>query len=85
MSKLKTKWIENPAGLDFKEEVPAGTVDGVNTTFTLSAVPVDIISLDLNGRPLKYTTDYSVTGTTLEMVAPPALGQELFINYVINV
>lgn len=84
MSKLKSKWMENPSSYDFKEEVPTGTVNGVNTSFTLSVSPLDIISLGLNGRPLKYTTDYSVSGTTLTMVVPPAIGQELFINYVIT-
>lgn len=76
--------MENPSSYDFKEEVPTGTVDGVNDTFTLSVSPVDIVSLSMNGRPLKYTTDYTVVGTTLTIISPPAIGQELFLIYVIN-
>lgn len=73
--------MENPAGVEFKEEVPAGTVDGVNKTFTLSATPGDIVSLTLNSRPLKLTTDYTFSGSTITLVTAPAFGQELNAIY----
>lgn len=82
MSKLKAKWLEGSVGTpDFKEEVPTGTVDGVNTAFTLSASCTEMLSLTLNGRPLKLTDDFTVAGTALTLVSPPAIGQELYAIY----
>jgi hypothetical protein len=81
MSKLKSKWMENPSSYNFIEEVPTGTVNGVNVTFTLSSVPLDMVSLTLNGRPLKPTIDYTRSGSTITMIVAPALGQELYAIY----
>jgi hypothetical protein len=48
-------------------EVPGGTVDGANTTFTLTHAPSPIASLILfrNGLLLKQGADFAITGNTL--------------------
>ena len=82
MSKLKAKWADfSISGADVYGQIPSGTVNGVNVTFTLAFAPIQIIRLELNGRPLRYTTDYTLSGTTLTLVVPPELGQELDITY----
>lgn len=82
MSKLKAKWADFViSGSDVFNQIPTGVVDGVNDTFTLSFTPIYIIRLEQNGRPLRVTTDYTLSGTTLTLVVPPAFGQELDITY----
>lgn len=80
MSKLKGKWLS-----DFTQtEIPSGTVNGVNLTFTLSALPYATASLELklDGRPLYITTDYTISGTTITMIVAPAFGQQLDAKYI---
>lgn len=82
MSKLQAKWANfSISSTDVRNEVPAGTVDGVNTIFTLSFTPIQIIRLEQNGRPLRLTVDFTLSGTTLTLVEAPAFGQELDISY----
>jgi hypothetical protein len=68
----------------FKNETPSGTVNGANTSFTLSADPysVDAVLIFLNGIKLKKTTHYSISGTTITMVIAPETGQELEASYL---
>lgn len=68
----------------FEQEVPAGTVDGVNDEFTLSNVPHSNASviLTLNGVIKRQTADYTISGDTITFVAPPELGQTLYAFYV---
>ena len=68
-------------------EVPTGTVDGVNATFTLSAIPnpSSFLSLNkINGGSfvtLDLGVDYSVAVMggvfTITMVSPPIIGDSL--------
>jgi hypothetical protein len=54
-------------------EIPSGTIDGSNVTFTLANTPVTgTIQLFKNGFLLKPTTDYSVSGSTITMVTAPS-------------
>lgn len=64
-------------------EVPAGTVDGTNKTFTLAASPNPSTSLHLflNGVRQTPTTDYSISGSTITMVAAPGIGSTLLADY----
>jgi hypothetical protein len=65
------------------KEVPSGTVNSSNTSFTLTYAPTsaDSLSLYLDGLLLNLTTDYSVSGTTITMVVAPAFGQGLYATY----
>jgi hypothetical protein len=59
-------------GLIFVDgETPSGTVNGVNTTFTLSGAPTPSASLNLyrNGILMRQGTGYTISGLTLTMLA----------------
>ena len=63
-------------------EVPSGTINSSNVTFTLAATPSAAgISLFLNGLLLKPTTDYSLATATITMVVAPTTGDTLLANY----
>lgn len=63
-------------------EVPAGAINGANVTFTLAAVPTAAgISLFQNGLLLLLTTDYTIAGLTITMVAAPLTGDTLRADY----
>lgn len=68
----------------WKDEAPSGTINGSNTSFTLSETPIenDAVELFLDGLYLTPTTDYSISGTTITMVTAPALGQTLRASYI---
>jgi hypothetical protein len=62
-------------------ETPAGTVNGINTAFMLSAAPVPVESLTLfrNGMLLRQGIDYTMSGNSV-VLAPgtaPAVGDRL--------
>lgn len=70
-------------GIVPKFEVPAGTVNGSNTVFTLSATPVANASviMVLDGVTQTNGTDYTVSGTTVTFTTAPASGTELVAIY----
>ena len=65
------------------QETPAGSVDGVNVTFTISQVPSTSgrFILFLDGLYLTPIVDYSTSGATITMVTAPAIGQTLGAYY----
>ena len=65
------------------QEVPAGTVDGSNVTFTLSQTPISAASVVLHtDQALEFqTSTYSVTGTTITYVTAPLTGQIPYAIY----
>lgn len=70
-------------------EVPSGSINGTdgtdgNATFTLAATPTaGSVHLYLNGLRLKLTTDYTISGTTITILAPniPITGSTLLADY----
>lgn len=70
----------------FKQETPAGDVDGINDSFALSTVPVDPESLDFYVDDNKLeTTDYTLTGTIVKITNVdriPALAQSVYAKYL---
>lgn len=68
-------------------EIPAGSINGVNTSFTLSRAPQPLsVALYYNGiymipSGLAIPFDYSVSSTTLTMSLAPASGSTLICNY----
>ena len=66
-------------------EVPGGTVNGNNTTFTLANAPSPAASLALfrNGIAQKATVDYTLTGSTVQFLtgAVPQPGDTLLAWY----
>lgn len=79
MSKVRGKWFAD----NTVQEVPAGTINGVNVTFTLSNIPAlnSTLKLKLDSRPLYLTTDYTLSGLTITMLVAPAFGQQLDAEY----
>lgn len=79
------------SGLDAKflkrfwvDETPSGTINGSNTAFTLAQTPLENDSVELyqDGLKLTYTTDYTISGTSITMVTAPVVGQSLRANYI---
>lgn len=66
-----------------KQEVPSGTINGVNVTFTLSQTPISADSFQLyqDGILLRLTTHYTRSGVTITMVTAPNFGQTLDAIY----
>lgn len=66
-------------------EVPAGLVNGSNTTFTLNYAPSPAASLALyrNGILLKQSVDYTLSGSTITFFAAstPQTGDLLIASY----
>jgi len=64
-------------------EVPTGTVDGVNAAFTLANTPVaGTVQVFKSGLLQTPTTDYTVSGTTVTFVVAPAGGSVLLVHYM---
>lgn len=80
MALLNGKWISNI----FVQEIPSGTVNGANTSFTLTSNPIftSAIKLYVNGILLIQGTHYSITGNAITMVTAPASGQTLYATYI---
>ena len=66
-------------------EIPSGTMDGVNTTFTLISAPNPTASLEvkLNGGYLKPGVGYTLLGVNITMIDPPQSGDELIGSYIV--
>jgi hypothetical protein len=65
-------------------ETPAGTVNGVNATFTLANTPIaNTESIFLNGllQEPGAGNDYTISAATITMLNIPATGDRLRINY----
>jgi hypothetical protein len=71
----------------FDAETPGGTIDGMNTTFTLLNPPSgSSLSLYLNGLYLTAGFDYTLSGNTITFVsgAQPQVGDQLIASYRID-
>lgn len=66
-------------------EVPVGTIDGTNVTFTTASTPTaSNVRVHLNGLRLKVTDDYTVSGNTITFVTAPTTGSNLLVDYVVG-
>jgi hypothetical protein len=73
-----------------RTETPSGTINGTtgsdgNPTFTLSRVPLATtpVNVYLRGKRLLLTTEYTISGVTLTLIAPniPLTGDVLQVDY----
>ena len=80
MALLNAKWLSN----FFKQEIPTGTVNGVNSAFTLSATPVfaQAVIVFLDGIVQAQGAHYTISGTTITFSAPPSLGQVPYVFFI---
>lgn len=67
------------------QEVPAGAINGVNVTFTLSQDPNPDAGMVLfqDGLILNQGTDYTLAGTTITMAVAPNFAQTLYAFYTV--
>jgi hypothetical protein len=67
-------------------EVPAGTVNGSNTAFTLASTPAtSSLNLYKNGIRLKAGgADYTLSGSTITFVTAPPTGAVLLADYNVS-
>lgn len=69
----------------YVDETPSGTVNGSNQAFTLSQTPVDpldSVKVFLDGIKRDYTTEWTISGTTITFVTAPVVGQTVRVEYV---
>lgn len=68
----------------WKKETPSGTIDGVNTSFSLSLTPIenDSVDLFLDGLLMTESVDYTLSGTSITMITVPQIGQSLIAKYI---
>lgn len=69
--------------VSMQREVPAGAINGLNTAFTLSILPLsdEHVSIYVDGRMLN-DTEVSISGSNITLTEAPALGQDIFAWYV---
>ena len=66
-------------------EIPTGTINGTNTTFTLAYTPMaGTLHLVRDGQELYVTDDYTISGATITMLEAPLTGSKLVAHYKIN-
>lgn len=70
---LVPKWSIN--------EIPTGSINGVNMVFTLAHTPIDQIMLYLNGQYMTPDEDYTISGVTITMASAPSVGDKIIVNY----
>lgn len=65
------------------DETPSGTIDGINTTFTLahSPSPAGSLELFLNGLVQNRGVDYTLSTNTITFAAAPVTGSTLLSWY----
>lgn len=69
-------------GIGFSDnEVPAGTIDGVNKVFTLANTPNPATSLRVYYNSGRQTGTYSLVGTQLTLNFTPQPGDLLVTDY----
>lgn len=67
---------------DVDKEVPQGLINGSNTVFTITKAPINNSEyLYLNGVLLERGGDYTLSGTTLNLIVVPQTGDKLVISY----
>lgn len=69
----------------YVQEIPSGTVNGSNVSFTLANTPLSAASVVLYLDGLVQTQgagkDYTISGATITMATAPATGQTLWSSY----
>lgn len=76
--------ISSISGFNYvSQEIPSGTVDGINTVFTIiNTATSNSESVFLNGLLIKRTADYIISGTTITFTFAPLTGDDLRVTYI---
>lgn len=79
-------WSASATYLPFTwaQEVPSGTVNSSNVTFTLAHTPKNsaAVHCHVDGLVQEQTADYSMSGATITFVSAPVTGSTLYCDYV---
>jgi hypothetical protein len=68
-----------------RNEIPAGSINGSNTAFTLASAPATgSARVYLNGVRQKVTDDYTISGSTITFVTAPPSGSNLLVDYEVS-
>ena len=83
-AKKKVKLSNMLGSAEAVQEVPGGTVNGVNKDFTISAAPSTVGSLFvyLDGNLQYFTTEWSYAALTVTFVVAPVAGQKVYVVYL---
>lgn len=85
LSGASNTFSQLPIASDHQQEVPSGTINGSNVTFTLAFTPVASASVQLYLDGILLISgagnDYTISGATITMITAPALGQSIRANY----
>ena len=65
------------------DETPTGTINGVNTIFTLANTPNPPASVKVyvNGARMRITEDYTLSGRTITFLIAPPTGSIILNDY----
>jgi hypothetical protein len=83
-SQVGTPGVPGTGGGIYVDEIPSGVMDGANTIFILSQMPINgTLSLHLNGIKQKsgVSYDYTISGTVITYNEPPQAGDTLYADY----
>lgn len=68
--------------ITYYQEVPSGSCNGSNTSFTISHTPIsNSLMVFLNGMLILPTTNYTISGTTITLGTACAAGQKMYVVY----
>lgn len=82
-SAIQTQLNGKQSSFTETQEVPSGTVNGVNVTFTLAHTPTSSASLKLyiDGVFQRQGTDYTISSATITMTVAPNFAQTIDADY----
>lgn len=75
-------YLTSSAQVWYQDEIPSGTKNGINTSFTLAHVPTAIVFLYIQGQYQTSGTDYTRTGTAITMTTAPLSTDTFVCNYM---
>ena len=82
---VKVEGVEPTGSSLVRNEIPAGTINGSNTVFTLATTPATgSARIYLNGVRQKTTDDYTISGATVTFVTAPPTGSNLLADYEVS-
>lgn len=69
-------WVSSSSTVNFSDkEVPSGSINGINVTFTLAHTPTSGSEhVFLNGQLQTLTTDYTILGPVITFITAPPVG-----------
>ena len=77
------QWEDLGGLVGMAREVPTGAINGINTSFTLSIVPLsdDHVSIYVDGRMLN-DSEVTISGQNITLIEAPVVGQDVFAWYI---